>query len=80
VEQVVMAGTGVGVTLFSLLYLSFTRHLEWGLGFRLGAAFCTICILLPAFYRSASQYQPPSRSGGSHSTNNHHSKVKYSEK
>ncbi|CAL8137622.1 unnamed protein product [Orchesella dallaii] len=58
VEQVVMAGTGVGVTLFSLLYLSFSRHLEWSQGFRIGAGLSMICILLPAFYRTANQYNP----------------------
>lgn len=61
VEQVVMAGTGVGVTLFSLLYLSFSRHLEWSQGFRIGAGLSTICVLLPAFYRTANQYNPNSR-------------------
>lgn len=53
-----MAGTGVGVTLFSLLYLSFSRHLEWSQGFRIGAGLSTICVLLPAFYRTANQYNP----------------------
>lgn len=61
VEQVVMAGTGVGVTLFSLLYLSFSRHLEWSQGFRIGAGLSTICVMLPAFYRTATQYNPNHR-------------------
>ncbi|XP_035710755.1 uncharacterized protein LOC118436541 isoform X3 [Folsomia candida] len=75
VEQVVMAGTGVGVTLFSLLYLSFTRHLEWGAGFRVGAAFATICVLLPAFYRTASKYQPRERSGSLGGSGGKHQRV-----
>ena len=58
VEQVVLAGTGVGVTLFSLLYLSLTRHIEWAQGFRIGAGLSTICALLPAFYRTAAMYHP----------------------
>lgn len=64
VEQVVLAGTGVGVTLFSLLYLSFTRHLDWAQGFQIGAALATICILLPAFYRTAARFHP-NRAGAS---------------
>ena len=58
VEQVVLAGTGVGVTLFSLLYLSLSRHIEWAHGFHIGAGLSLICAILPAFYRAAAIYHP----------------------
>jgi len=46
-----MAGMGVGLTLFSLLFLSLGRHVGWEDGFLVGGALSLITALLPFFYR-----------------------------